>query len=98
MTTIAPPFTRETAIAKVRLAEDGWNSRDPQRVSPAALAELERAAGGAAFTSPFWIWNEAIRLLALTGYHAAQSAAALRAAAQQQERWMLKLGALRSAA
>lgn len=28
-----PPFTRETAIQKVRLAEDGWNSRDPQRVS-----------------------------------------------------------------
>jgi uncharacterized protein len=28
-----PPFTRETAIAKVRAAEDGWNSRDPQRVS-----------------------------------------------------------------
>jgi uncharacterized protein len=28
-----PPFTRETAIAKVRLAEDGWNSRDPQRVA-----------------------------------------------------------------
>jgi uncharacterized protein len=28
-----PPFTRETAIQKVRLAEAGWNSRDPQRVS-----------------------------------------------------------------
>lgn len=28
-----PPFTRETAIAKVRLAEDAWNSRDPERVS-----------------------------------------------------------------
>ena len=28
-----PPFTRETAIQKVRLAEDGWNSRDPQKVS-----------------------------------------------------------------
>lgn len=27
------PFTRETAIQKVRMAEDGWNSRDPQRVS-----------------------------------------------------------------
>jgi nuclear transport factor 2 (NTF2) superfamily protein len=27
-----PPFTRETAIQKVRLAEDGWNSRDPDRV------------------------------------------------------------------
>ncbi|WP_374544535.1 DUF1348 family protein [Rhodoblastus sp.] len=30
---IKPPFTRETAIQKIRLAEDGWNSRDPQRVS-----------------------------------------------------------------
>ena len=28
-----PPFTQETAIQKARLAEDGWNSRDPQRVS-----------------------------------------------------------------
>lgn len=28
-----PPFTRETAIQKVRLAEDAWNSRDPTRVS-----------------------------------------------------------------
>lgn len=28
-----PPFTLETAIQKVRLAEDAWNSRDPVRVS-----------------------------------------------------------------
>ena len=28
-----PPFTRETAVQKVRMAEDGWNTRDPQRVS-----------------------------------------------------------------
>src|SRR6202048_3715586 len=28
-----PPFTRETAILKVRLAEDAWNSRDPGKVS-----------------------------------------------------------------
>jgi nuclear transport factor 2 (NTF2) superfamily protein len=28
-----PPFTRATAEQKVRLAEDGWNSRDPERVS-----------------------------------------------------------------
>ena len=28
-----PPFDRESAIKKVRLAEDGWNSRDPQKVS-----------------------------------------------------------------
>jgi uncharacterized protein len=32
-TALVPPFTRETAIQKVRKAEDGWNSRDPQRVS-----------------------------------------------------------------
>lgn len=30
-----PPFTRETAIEKVRLAEDAWNSRDPERVAKA---------------------------------------------------------------
>lgn len=28
-----PPFSRETAIQKVRLAEDAWNSRDPEKVS-----------------------------------------------------------------
>jgi uncharacterized protein len=33
MAALAPPFTLESAIAKVRMAEDSWNSRDPQRVS-----------------------------------------------------------------
>lgn len=28
-----PPFTMASAVEKVRLAEDGWNSRDPLRVS-----------------------------------------------------------------
>ena len=28
-----PPFTRESAAQKVRMAEDAWNSRDPARVS-----------------------------------------------------------------
>jgi nuclear transport factor 2 (NTF2) superfamily protein len=28
-----PPFTHETATQKVRMAEDGWNSRDPEKVS-----------------------------------------------------------------
>ena len=28
-----PPFTAETAAQKARLAEDAWNSRDPQRVA-----------------------------------------------------------------
>jgi uncharacterized protein len=35
---IAPPFTIETAVLKVRAAEDAWNSRDPERV---ALAYTE---------------------------------------------------------
>jgi nuclear transport factor 2 (NTF2) superfamily protein len=33
-----PPFTRETAILKVRKAEDGWNGRNPEQV---ALAYTE---------------------------------------------------------
>ena len=33
-----PPFTLETAIKKVRMAEDAWNTRDPERV---ALAYTE---------------------------------------------------------
>ena len=34
-----PPFTLETAAQKVRAAEDGWNTRDPQRVSMAYTAQ-----------------------------------------------------------
>ena len=30
-----PPFTRETAIQKVRMAEDAWNSCDPEKVAGA---------------------------------------------------------------
>ena len=30
---IRPPFTPETAVTKVRAAEDAWNSRDPVRVA-----------------------------------------------------------------
>ena len=33
-----PPFTFETAVQKVRAAEDGWNNRDPQKVSMAYTA------------------------------------------------------------
>jgi len=36
-----PPFTRETAIQKVRMAEDGWNSRDPVRVSLAYTVDSQ---------------------------------------------------------
>ena len=33
MKNLIPPFTKETAKAKVQAAEDAWNSKDPQRVS-----------------------------------------------------------------
>lgn len=37
-TTIKPPFTEETARAKVKAAQDAWNTRDPEQV---ALAYTE---------------------------------------------------------
>jgi nuclear transport factor 2 (NTF2) superfamily protein len=36
-----PPFTRETAIQKVRMAEDGWNSRDAAKVALAYTEDTE---------------------------------------------------------
>ena len=39
--TIVPPFTEESALAKVQLAEDLWNSRDPERVALAYTEDSE---------------------------------------------------------
>ena len=36
-----PPFTRETALQKVRMAEDAWNTRDPERVALAYTPDTE---------------------------------------------------------
>jgi nuclear transport factor 2 (NTF2) superfamily protein len=36
-----PPFTMETALQKVQLAEDAWNSQDPERVSKAYTIDTE---------------------------------------------------------
>ena len=36
-----PPFTLDTAIQKVRMAEDAWNTRDPQRVALAYTVDSE---------------------------------------------------------
>ncbi|MFG3476987.1 DUF1348 family protein [Streptomyces sp. NPDC047980] len=36
-----PPFTEETARRKVQLAEDAWNSRDPEKVSLAYTKDSE---------------------------------------------------------
>lgn len=67
-----PPFTRETATQKVRMAEDGWNSRDPKRVAlaytpdsiwrnrsefPRGRAEIE------SFLSRKWVRENEYRLI-----------------------------------
>jgi uncharacterized protein len=36
-----PPFTEETARQKIQMAEDAWNSRDPERVAKAYTVESE---------------------------------------------------------
>lgn len=36
-----PPFTLETALEKIQLAEDAWNSQDPERISKAYTIDSE---------------------------------------------------------
>jgi hypothetical protein len=38
---IKPPFTLETAKAKVQAAQDAWNSRDPERVALAYTVDSD---------------------------------------------------------
>ena len=40
-TPLRPPFTLDTALAKVQAAEDAWNSRDPERVALAYTEDSE---------------------------------------------------------
>lgn len=41
VTIIKPPFTLETALAKVKAAEAAWNTRDPERVALAYTINSE---------------------------------------------------------
>jgi hypothetical protein len=65
---------------------------DPLRVRPDALAALEREAGAALRTSTYWLREECLRLLALTGLRAATDPAEAVRLAAAQEGWMLRLG------
>lgn len=67
-----PPFTEETAIAKIRAAEDGWNSRDPVKVATAYTEDSqwrnrdEFIAGRAeieAFLTRKWARENSYRLI-----------------------------------
>jgi hypothetical protein len=65
---------------------------DPQRVAPAALRQIRRDAGAAAFSSSHWIWSECLRLTALSGLRYATEPEAGPQILQEQENWMVRLG------
>ena len=67
------PFLPRAAEIALRQNVPGFRGRsisdlvNPERVSPAALLELERRLGAALYTSTHWIWTESLRLVALSG-------------------------------
>ncbi|MEV7346289.1 hypothetical protein [Streptomyces sp. NPDC093544] len=64
----------------------------PARTHPKALEDLEQRLGPALYHSMHWIWTEALRLLALTGLHAATRPERVADTRRAQEEWMLRLG------
>ena len=70
----------------------------PERVSPAALSELDARIGPALFTSAHWLWSEPLRILALTGLQLASRPRDLTSILQLQEQSMLRLGGALQAA
>ena len=65
---------------------------DPLRVSPDALDALELDAGAALYTSPYWLHEECLRVLALTSLRAATAPERAAELAATQEQWMIRLG------
>lgn len=61
---------------------------DPARVSPKALAELERGAGAALWTSPHWRRAEGIRIVALAGLREAENPAAAPQWIERARNWL----------
>jgi hypothetical protein len=66
---------------------------NPIRVRPDALERLAHDAGPALFTSPHWLRQESLRLLALSSLRAATEPDRATEVAQQFEDWMFRLGA-----
>lgn len=67
-----PPFTEDTAREKVRLAEDGWNGRDPSKVAMAYTLDTKwrnrahfvtNRQEAEAFLSGKWIRENEYRLI-----------------------------------
>ena len=71
-----PPFTRETAAQKARMAEDAWNSRDPVKVSLAYTEDsrwrnrsevFEGRPNIVAFLTRKWAKEHDYRLIRISG-------------------------------
>jgi hypothetical protein len=71
---------------------------NPDRVKPEALMAMEKERGAALYTSMHWIWTEALRLLALTGFRIAISPEKKVDSFAQPEEWLLRLGGALQAA
>lgn len=61
---------------------------DPQRVSPAALADLERAGGASLWTAPKWREAEGIRMIALAGLREAENPASATLWIERARNWL----------
>lgn len=61
---------------------------DPARVSPAALADLERIAGAALWSSPHWRRTEGIRIIALAGLREAERPATASTWIEKARSWL----------
>lgn len=66
---------------------------DPQRVSFGSLLKMDKTAGSALFSSPYWLKEEALRLLAYHGYLLALHPERAQDILARQQAWMRKLGA-----
>ena len=71
---------------------------NPDRVRPEALLAMEQQLGAALYTSMHWIWTEALRLLALTGFRIATTPDKRLDTLAQPEEWLLRLGGALGAA
>jgi len=71
---------------------------NPDRVKPAALLAMEQQLGPALYTSMQWIWTEALRLLALTGFRIATTTGKKEDTFEPPEDWLLRLGGALQAA
>jgi hypothetical protein len=97
----ALPAVARLAVATPMRAFGGRSLAEvisPDRVSPAALDELERRMGPALFTSSHWIWTECLRLLAITALRAGRAPRSSNVLPPPADQWMLRLGGVLQAA